>query len=129
MNRRHFITIGTAGLIAVSVTSFHFFFENDPGPSVAGEPRALSLIWDDDAIRSVGLHYLDQTPSESKRNTLLGLVSAGQFKDVSAQQFYLEQKTKEDFERGRIVNVDGWILSVTEARQCALFATQPSVIN
>jgi hypothetical protein len=27
-----------------------------------------------------------------------------------------------DFAHGRTVIVDGWILSVTEARQCALFS-------
>jgi len=29
---------------------------------------------------------------------------------------------KEDFEAGNITLVKGWVLSVTEARQCALFS-------
>ena len=34
----------------------------------------------------------------------------------------LEKKIKTDFETGNIVLVDGWVLSISEARQCALFS-------
>jgi hypothetical protein len=34
----------------------------------------------------------------------------------------LDQQIKNDFITGNMVMVDGWILSVTEARQCALFS-------
>ena len=32
------------------------------------------------------------------------------------------QQVRNDFAAGRIVLVDGWVLSATEARQCALFS-------
>jgi len=31
---------------------------------------------------------------------------------------------KQDFGNGKIAVVDGWILSVTEARQCALYSLE-----
>ena len=34
----------------------------------------------------------------------------------------LEQKIQQEFKDGRIVIEDGWVLSETEARQCALFS-------
>ena len=34
----------------------------------------------------------------------------------------LKKGIKNDFEIGNTVMIDGWILSVTEARQCALFS-------
>jgi hypothetical protein len=34
----------------------------------------------------------------------------------------LEKKVRQDFQENKTVVVDGWILSVTEARQCALFS-------
>jgi hypothetical protein len=39
-----------------------------------------------------------------------------------AVQTYFDTKTKDDFEQGHTVVVNGWILSQTEARQCALFS-------
>lgn len=34
----------------------------------------------------------------------------------------LKRKVIADFEQGRVVKVNGWILSLTEARQCALYS-------
>jgi len=34
----------------------------------------------------------------------------------------MQQKVTEDYESKEIVMIDGWLLSVTEARQCALFS-------
>jgi hypothetical protein len=39
---------------------------------------------------------------------------------------YLDQKVKQDFESGNTVLVKGWVLSVTEARQCALYSLMNS---
>jgi hypothetical protein len=33
---------------------------------------------------------------------------------------------RDDFAGGRTIVIDGWVLSVTEARQCALFSLLPS---
>jgi len=35
---------------------------------------------------------------------------------------YFNTKTVEDFNTGQTVIINGWVLSRTEARQCALFA-------
>ena len=34
----------------------------------------------------------------------------------------IAQQVRDDFAAGRTVVVDGWVLSATEARQCALFS-------
>jgi hypothetical protein len=34
----------------------------------------------------------------------------------------IDDTVHEDFASGRTVVVDGWVLAVTEARQCALFS-------
>jgi hypothetical protein len=33
-----------------------------------------------------------------------------------------EEQIKNDFGTGNVVIIDGWILAITEARQCALFS-------
>jgi len=35
----------------------------------------------------------------------------------------IDDRIRDDFGAGRTVVVDGWLLSVTEARQCALYST------
>ena len=43
---------------------------------------------------------------------------------VNKLEALLNQKIQQDFEAGRTVVVNGWVLSQTEARQCALFSSQ-----
>ena len=38
----------------------------------------------------------------------------------------IDDQIRDDFESGRITVVDGWLLSVTEARQAALFSLTPA---
>lgn len=38
---------------------------------------------------------------------------------------YLGNRIKNDFEKGNTVEINGWILSVTEARQCAYLSLMP----
>ncbi len=38
----------------------------------------------------------------------------------------LKNEIKQDFETGKIVIVKGWVLSITEARQCALYSLSES---
>jgi len=65
-------------------------------------------------------------PAENNEDKLTQLLSGNGAIATSAGEKaihqYLDQKIKEDFEKGDVVTVKGWILSVTEARQCALFA-------
>ena len=35
-------------------------------------------------------------------------------------------QVRDDFANGRTVLVNGWVLAVTEARQCALFSLAPA---
>ena len=71
--------------------------------------------------------YRTQTTSETdadKLATLLLTDSAGNpvssASDHSFIQNLMIRKIDRDFETGNIVIVKGWVLSVTEARQCAL---------
>jgi len=71
---------------------------------------------------------LDQARTELERvqrRGELGKASElqyGRIPELEKQLREIDQKIKEDFEKGDVVTVKGWILSVTEARQCALFA-------
>lgn len=84
----------------------------DPRTTALETPDFLSHICDAPTIRQIGAAYRNQTPAEASQKTLLRLLQTG----VTAQTI------KTDYAQGDIVTVKGWVLSRTEARQCALFS-------
>jgi hypothetical protein len=82
------------------------------------------------AAQRLGTLYLERYPDESVPERLASLVledvdasalSAGP-EDVAAA---FRTRTARDFDEGRVVEVDGWILSRTELRVCALAVVLP----
>lgn len=114
MKRRSFIILGSAGVAALSIPAAFYFFDDIEYDPILAEPRSLSMIWDTETIKAVGDQYRLQIPSEKSEMSLIKLLKA------AAPE--LEDIIKKDFETGNTVIIDGWILSTTEARQCALFS-------
>lgn len=75
-------------------------------------PDFLSHICDAPTLRQLGAAYRAQTPSEASQETLIRLLRPG----VTAQTI------KADYANGDIITLKGWVISRTEARQCALFS-------
>jgi hypothetical protein len=128
MQRRKFIQLSAIGSAAIGVTGIYCnrhraFYE------VMDNPGQLSHICDVKTIREIGMAYRLQTPAETKADILAALLladPAGNFVSSSSDnliiQTLIDQKIKRDFETGNTVMVKGWILAVTEARQCALLS-------
>jgi hypothetical protein len=77
-----------------------------------------------DAVRAVGEAYLRQLGRETTRDSVVAaargaLDAIGSRNRVGATRALVEA-VREDFERGRTVQLEGWILSRTEAEICAL---------
>ena len=102
MNRRTFILSTTAGLTGVLLY----------GCGNSDNNSNLYRVWDEEAIVGLGNKYMTAVPEEADATKLNGRLD-GVGPDI-------ETKLKEDFIAGRTVQLDGWIISVTEARQCAL---------
>lgn len=73
------------------------------------------------------MNYSLQTPAESEADKLaelLSMDSAGNKISSSTDNLFIQnllnQKIKYDFETDNTVIVNGWVLTLTEARQCAL---------
>jgi ABC-type oligopeptide transport system substrate-binding subunit len=98
MKRRKFILLSVAAAGAAALPA-----GCAPGHAM---PEMLSLLADKATLRQVGAAYLEQHPEE--KNRLQSLLSTA---DV-----------QNDFVKGNIVVIKGWVLSVTEARQCALLS-------
>ena len=124
MKRRNFIQLSAFAAAAVSFPLLH-----SCNPSATEQamfqPVFLSRLFDEQMIRDAGKAYLEKTPAENDDDKLEQLLANNNTitnsKDEKAIHQYLDEKIKRDFETGNTVLVKGWVLAVTEARQCALF--------
>ena len=80
-------------------------------------------------VRALGSAYRAMVPAErGSRSLRAAILDARPWhaRLTRAASPGLAELVRADFEAGRTVVVDGWILSVTEARQCALFSLLPA---
>jgi hypothetical protein len=125
MERRDFIQLSAFTAAAISLPLLH-----SCGPQLSetaiSKPAFLSRLFDETTIRNTGTGYIQKTPAENDEDTLTKLLSGDsnirKSSDEAAIHQYLDEKVRRDFETGNTVLVNGWILSVTEARQCALYS-------
>lgn len=75
-------------------------------------------------MRRVGALYRARRPEESRTSDLIAHlarhVPVRPGEDVRMIRRRIEARIRRDFAAGRTLVLDGWVLSVTEARQCAL---------
>ena len=122
MKRRNFILLGAAGVAAVSIPTAYYFLTDLEYDQALADPHLLSLIWDTETIKKIGNQYRLQMPSENSEQPLVKSLKAAASEASLANSSNLEEVIKKDFGTGDTIIVDGWILSRTEARQCALFS-------
>ena len=79
------------------------------------------MFSDPEAPRSVGRSYLEIYPQEAdKRQLMWSILGAKSPQDLDTFRRVLHSRRNQDFHRENFVIVDGWMLSRTEARLCAL---------
>jgi hypothetical protein len=80
-----------------------------------------------DRVRELGAHYRAATPSENSADALRAALSTdSSLQKPTSKNGSFDAQIRDDFAAGRTVTVDGWVLSVTEARQAALFSLKPA---
>ena len=127
MQRRKFIQVSAVGTTVIVITGISCKGRHPAFYNVLDKPVKLSGICDLNTIRNIGMNYRLQTPAESEADKLaelLSMDSAGNKISSSTDDLFIQnlinQKIKNDFETDNTVIVNGWVLTVTEARQCAL---------
>jgi hypothetical protein len=100
------------------------------------QPLFLSTLTDIKTLTQIGNAYRKQTPAETNETTLTDLLTGTSQLDNSTPQpenstpqpdnstLRLDNTVKEDFASGHTLTINGWVLSITEARQCALLSVQ-----
>jgi hypothetical protein len=129
MKRKDFLQLSAFTVVAVSFPLLDSC--NAPVSDAAtGKPAFLSRLFDELTIRRTGQAYLQRIPAENDHDKLVRLLADNSLivesSDERAIHQYLEEKIKKDFDEGKTVMVNGWVLAVTEARQCALFSLTKS---
>lgn len=123
MKRRAFLGLAaasTAGLVLPATARIRESFA--PAPI---NPHLLEVLHDAQLVRNIGRRYRDMAPEENNARVLAeAILAQGPGTVTAALSARLDQQVQDDFASGRTVNVNGWILSVTEARQCALYSLQ-----
>ena len=116
LDRRRFLQVTAIGVIAALAEPACA----DDRRDAIDHPQLLDLLGPE-RVRELGAHYRAATPNETTADSLRAAIRNGH-----ASRFPLpasrSSQIREDFESGRTVLVDGWVLSVTEARQAALFS-------
>ena len=105
MDRRHFLRLTafatTIGLVPTARA------KRAAIDAAISRPELLDALGPK-TVRAIGARYRSMYPAEDDARVLVNAI------DIS--------RVRDDFARGRTVVVDGWLLSTTEARQCALFS-------
>ena len=128
MKRRHFIFYTVISTAAVSIP---FLNCSSPDPELDKKlamPETLAQTYDEKTIMEIGQAYGKTYPDEYSISDLEKLLTKTETgKSIAGSETAeminstLNAMVKKDFQTGDTVVLNGWILSKTEARQCALF--------
>ena len=129
MKRRKFIWIGSAVVLAVaSVPAYQYYKKKSKFYNPLVTPNELSRFCDEGIIRDIGLSYRSMMPAENEKKKLKDLLLTGddgkQTKESDNEAVFelIDKKVRKDFKEDKLRVIKGWVISTTEARQCALFS-------
>jgi hypothetical protein len=129
MKRRSFILLSGLGISAIGISSVRLFNLDFEDQNLYAKPKLLSKLCNDETIRLLGESYLKFDPDERNRDRLMNKlyghairIDSLQQQDRLSMRAQVENSIREDFAAGKTVVLKGWVLSVTEARQCALYS-------
>lgn len=129
MKRKTFIYLSVTGAVATSLASLNCHNPVGQWKTVLRQPEFLSHICDAKTILGIGNAYRSKVITEMKADQLVDLLmtdkgnnSIPDTRDSSSIIAFVNQNIEKDFKTGHTIVVSGWVLSVTEARQCALFS-------
>jgi hypothetical protein len=129
MNRRTYCQLTSMAFLGIYIPLTGCSSPNSDIKDNLSLPYTLATISDPSTIEALGKEYLKMTPAENDANMLMDILLLDADNNVIPRNAdslelkeLLQQKVHSDFEGGNTVIVSGWVLSVTEARQCALFS-------
>jgi len=121
MERRAFVRLSAYTALVLSMPLLDSCSKPEDNPLAL--PLFFSHIADVKTITEAGLAYRKANHGEDDRTVLAKILSGNETSgDKKAIEAALDNRVKQDFQTNKTVTVSGWVLSLTEARQCALFS-------
>jgi hypothetical protein len=91
--------------------------------AILATPQLPGVLHDEQVVRDLGRRYRMEVPAEDDVRALTQAIMARQYTTSPLPlRARVSDQVRRDFADGTTVSLNGWILSVTEARQCALFS-------
>lgn len=126
MKRKTFILSACIAVATIPLINYTWLniLEADP----LSHPDELSRFCDEKVIREIGISYRRKFPEEKAKEELIKLLlsnnSGKEIKstDKSMVVQLLNNKIHAEFSEYKTIIINGWVISLTEARQCALFS-------
>ena len=122
MNRKDFLVLSGFGLAALSLPAACQLSQRRERLASLARPIELSKICDTPALVAIGARYLKVAPGEGEEDLLADLLSQGRKGPPDSLAHMLQQRIRADYESHDTLILEGWVLSRTEARQCALLS-------
>ncbi len=128
MKRRKFILVATAATVAVAVPLIYYTRKGKKTYHPLVMPEVLGTFCNEAEIQAIGKTYRSNHQQEDNREKLTELIlsnnegrkiETSNKKEIAA---LVKKKTQREFQAYQTIVVEGWVISVTEARQCALFS-------
>ena len=86
------------------------------------ESALRDLVTHRDSAASLGRAYLAVMPGEASAVRLVPLILGKAAAPIGQEGARVRSRIQADFDAAQVVTIDGWIVSRTEARLCALCA-------
>jgi hypothetical protein len=129
MNRKNFILLSGGMFAAFGIPAYYHFFGKLKYPGSLAHPQSLTTILDLKELKELGATYRKQVLGESGERALADALLEELPDDNLEFNTALDSLIRKDFDEGNTTEVNGWILSKTEARQCALLTFPPQSAN
>ncbi len=120
MKRRKFLLLSLFGLFISLVFIWYYKYKSATKRDLR-LPLDLSGICDRKTLINIGNTYRKLT-DENNKIYLEELLFEDRVIPDNEIKNLLKTKVTEDFDNGNTILIDGWLLSITEARQCALLS-------
>lgn len=120
MQRRTFIYLSAYTALALSLPLADGCASRTE--NALSRPLLFSELADKKTITEAGIAYRKQFPQEDDNTILRNLLVGSGQQDPRAIQNDLDRHVLQDFKNSKTVTAAGWVLALTEARQCALYS-------
>ena len=124
MKRRTFLWISGAGVVTAALPFGGCSTTSYNAPSWVSHPHDLSQLCDEATIRAIGQTWLTVVPEENDREKLSAALTPPENHQQAGWEQWIAKKIESDFKNGNTHVLQGWVVSDTEARQCALYSLQ-----